>query len=219
MAKQWKMKELEEFGRVQLSKTLFMREFLYSEISQIEEIPNLPDDPDLAIEAGKNLCEKVLEPIQDAFGRISIRSAYRSCDVNQRGNEKGFNCAANEKNYAGHIWDRRDEKNFIGATACVIVTSFIPYYQKTNDWTALAWWIHDNVPAYANMTFFPKLAAFNITWYEDPNYSKYIYSYVEDPNTGKHSGYLTKEGMNNFNGLHQESYNTFIEQLKNEDAK
>jgi hypothetical protein len=54
---------LEDFGRTRLSKSFFMRDFLYSEISQIEGIPNIPDDPDLAIEVGKRLCEEVLEPI------------------------------------------------------------------------------------------------------------------------------------------------------------
>lgn len=66
------VKTLEELGRVRLSKSFFMREFLYSEISQIEGIPNIPDDPELAIAAGKQLCENVLEPIQDALGRIII---------------------------------------------------------------------------------------------------------------------------------------------------
>lgn len=209
------VKSLEEFGRIQLSKSFFMREFLYSEISQIEGIPNIPDDPELAIAAGKNLCEHVLEPIQDALGRISIRSAYRSCEVNAKGaeNKNQYNCAANEKNYAGHIWDRKDGE-FMGATACVIVTSFIPYYDRTKDWTALAWWIHDHIKAYANMTFFPKYAAFNITWHENPDYAKYIYSYVEDPHTSKSSGYLTKEGMDNFSGSHQQFYQKFINQIK-----
>jgi hypothetical protein len=71
------VKALEEFGRIRLSKLFFMRDFLYSEISQIEGIPNIPDDPELAILAGKSLCENVLEPIQEKLGRISIRSAYR----------------------------------------------------------------------------------------------------------------------------------------------
>jgi len=65
MNKPHSVKTLEEFGRVQLSKSFFMREFLYSEISQIEGIANIPDDPELAIAAGKQLCEHVLEPIQD----------------------------------------------------------------------------------------------------------------------------------------------------------
>jgi hypothetical protein len=87
MRKPQTVKSLEELGRIRLSKSFFMREFLYSEISQIEGIPNIPDDPDLAIEAGRNLCEKVLEPIQDALGRISVRSAFRARDVNAKGAE------------------------------------------------------------------------------------------------------------------------------------
>ncbi|MFB2879686.1 peptidase M15 [Floridanema aerugineum] len=207
------VKSLENLGRVQLSKSFFMREFLYSEISQIEGIPNIPDDPDLAIAAGKNLCQKVLEPIQDALARISIRSAYRSCEVNAKGAENNkYNCASNEANYAAHIWDRKKD-NYMGATACVIVTSFIPYYEKTKDWTALAWWIHDRIDAYANMTFFPNYAAFNISWNENVNYPKYIYSHVENPHTGKSSGYLTNENMDNFRGSHEEYYREFIQEL------
>lgn len=72
-----------------------MRDFLYSEISQIENIPNIPDDPDLAIAAGRSFCENVLEPIQDALGRIAIRSAYRSCAVYSKGaeNKNQYNCS------------------------------------------------------------------------------------------------------------------------------
>jgi hypothetical protein len=204
---------LETFGRVQLSKSFFMREFLYSEISQITGIQNIPDDPELAIAAGKNLCQKVLEPIQDALGRITIRSAYRSCDVNQRGseNKNKLKCAANETNYARHIWDRRDNNGYMGATACIIVTSFIPYYEQTQDWTALAWWIHDHIDDYSEMEFFPKFAAFNITWSENPQQPKSISSYVKNPHTGKVSGCLTKPDMENFTGSHEPLYREFIQ--------
>lgn len=115
----WTVARLEDFGRTQLSKTFFMRDFLYSEISQIEGISNLPDDPELAIEAGKHLCEEVLEQIQDRFGRIAVRSAFRSAAVNAKGaeNDNQYKCASNEANYASHIWDHRDADGHIGATA------------------------------------------------------------------------------------------------------
>ena len=74
MKKPRTVKSLEELGRVRLSSNFFMRDFLHSEISQIEGIPNIPDFPDIAIQAGTELCEKVLEPIQSRFGRLSIRS-------------------------------------------------------------------------------------------------------------------------------------------------
>ncbi|WP_237333492.1 peptidase M15 [Vibrio natriegens] len=202
------VKSLEELGRVRLSPNFFMRDFLHSEIAQIEGIPNIPDYPDIAIQSGSQLCEKVLEPIQNIFGRISIRSAYRSPSVNSKGaeNKNQYNCAKNEANYAGHIWDYRDADGCLGATACVVVNSFLPYYEKTGHWQALAWWIHDNVPGYSSMYFFPKLAAFNISWHEKPK--KIIKSYIRDS-----KGTLTKPGMDNFEGIHDEEYAQMLKQL------
>ncbi len=202
------VKTLENFGRVRLSKSFFMRDFLYSEISQIEGIPNIPDDPKLAILAGESLCQNVLEPIQEKLGRISIRSAYRSCAVNAKGaeNKNQYNCSSNEANYAGHIWDKRDEDEKMGATACIIVNSFIPYYERTKHWQALAWFIHENIPEYSSMEFYPKYAAFNITWHEAPK--KYVFSYA------KPRGYLTRQSMENFSISHFKEYREFISEIE-----
>ena len=194
------VKTLEELGRIQLSPSFFMRDFLYSEISQIEGIPNIPDNPDVAIRAGEHLCQQVLEPIQARFGRICIRSAYRSQAVNARGaeNKNQYNCSSNESNFAHHIWDIPDSNGHIGAMACIVVTGFLPYYERTGDWQALAWWIHDNIPGYSSMYFFPKLAAFNIGWHEAPR--KTINSYVAP------KGCLTKPGMANHELDHSAEY-------------
>ncbi|MEZ8283422.1 peptidase M15 [Vibrio splendidus] len=207
------VRKLEDLGRVQLSESYFMRDFLYSEISQIEMIPNTPDYPDVAIEAGRNLCSQLLEPIEKAFGRISIRSGYRSPLVNAKGAENGnqYSCASNEKNYGKHIWDYRDRGGCLGATACIVVNSFIPYYERTDHWQALAWWIHDNIPEYSEMYFFPKLAAFNLTWSESPK--KVIKSHI----TGSR-GVLTKPTMANFKGSHADEYAKLLEELQNEQA-
>lgn len=174
---------LEDLGRVRLSKSFFMRDFLYSEIAAKYGITNYPDDPDLAIAVGKKLCEELLEPLQATFGRIAIRSAFRSCAVNQIGNEKGHNCASNEKNFAGHIWDHRDTEGLSGAMACVVVPWFADRFADGADWRSMAYWIHDNLP-YSELQFFPKLAAFNISWHEKPK--QRIYSYIEQ------RGYLVK---------------------------
>ncbi len=72
------LQSLEDLGRIRLSPNFFMRDFLHSEISQIEGMANLPVDNALAIEAGIGLCEHILEPIQAKLGKVSIRSAYRS---------------------------------------------------------------------------------------------------------------------------------------------
>ena len=82
------MWSLETLGRVRLSRHFYMRDFLHSEISQLEGIANLPSDLQLAIHVGKHLYEDLLEPLQDRFGRIAIRSTYRSAKVNEIGNRK-----------------------------------------------------------------------------------------------------------------------------------
>jgi len=202
------VKALEEFGRIRLSDSFFMRDFLYSEISQIERIPNIPEYPEVAIEAGRGLCQNVLEPIQQALGRISIRSGYRSPRVNAKGseNKNQYNCSRNESNYAHHIWDYRDQNGDIGATACIVVNSFVDYYETTGDWQALAWWIHDNVPAYSSQYFFPKLSAVNIRWSPVPE--KWIKSHIQPRGT------LTKPGEENHGGSHESLYSDFLRWIK-----
>ncbi|MEQ7873855.1 hypothetical protein ABDK56_07595 [Sphingomonas sp. ASV193] len=169
MRKPTSVATLETLGRVRLSKTFFMRDMLYSEIAQIHGLVNVPDDPDLAIEAGRHLCQELLEPLQDHWGRIAIRSAYRSRLVNQLGNEKGYSCSSNEANRAGHIWDWRDENKCLGATACVVVPSFWDAYRNSGDWRIIAEWVHYNLP-YSELEFFneTKRFAFNISWNEQP---------------------------------------------------
>jgi hypothetical protein len=205
MRKPQSMKALEELGRIRLSKNFFMRDFLHSEISQFYSIPNIPDDPDLAIEAGTRLCEELLEPLMARFGRLSIRSAFRSKAVNDFGNRNGLNCARNEANYAGHIWDERDVAGRTGATACIIVHALIPYYEATGRWEALAWWVHDHLP-YHDLEFFPRFAAVNVTWREMPD--RRIYSYIPP-----RRGWLTKQGMSNAVGSHEAEYAEWIDSL------
>lgn len=170
------VKTLEKLGRVRLSKSFFMRDMLHSEIAQVHGLLNVPDDPDLAIEVGTRLCEDLLEPLQDRWGRIAIRSAYRSREVNALGNAKGYSCASNEKNAAQHIWDMTDANGCKGATACVVVPAFWDEHQAEGEWQIMARWIGDNLP-FASLEFFPTCWAFNIQWHERP--ARTVYSYAE----------------------------------------
>ncbi|KKX31728.1 hypothetical protein [Rhizobium sp. LC145] len=194
------MKGLEELGRVRLSRNFFFRDFLFSEISSFYGIPNIPEDPDLAIEAGRHLCEELLEPMQATFGRLHLRSGYRSAKVNEFGNRNNLNCASNANTAADHIWDRRDAQGFMGATACVVVPWLIDHHHEEGDWRKLAWWIHDHLP-YGSLCFFPKLWAVNIQWHERP--ARRIRSFAEP------RGILTKPGMANHEGDHSKFYEGF----------
>lgn len=136
---------LERFGRTRLSKHFFMRDFMYSDIANFYGMNNIPEHPKQAIEAGRHLCETLLEPLNATFGRIAVRSAYRSPQLNTLGNQEGHNCASNTANYAHHIWDYPDEQG-IGATACIVIPWFMDQYAEGADWRSLAYWIHDHLP-------------------------------------------------------------------------
>jgi hypothetical protein len=196
------VRALEELGRVRLSPSFYFRDFLHSEIAEIAGIANLPRDPDLAVAAGRKLCGELLEPLNAAFGRIAVRSAYRSPAVNAYGNQHGHNCATNDKNRASHIWDARDADGCMGATACVVIPWFADRYAAGADWRALAWWIHDRLP-YSRLQFFPKLAALNIQWHERPH--RRIDSFIPP------KGCLTKRDMPNQAGDHSCWYRGFPE--------
>lgn len=199
---------LEDLGRVRLSESYFMRDFLYSEIANFHGIPNIPDDPELALAAGERLCRDLLEPLKATFGDVTIRSAYRSSEVNgfgcaqQHAGRKGYKCGSNENNHAKHIWDRRDARGFMGATACIQIPWFADRYEAGADWRALAWWIHDHLQ-YSELYFFPNRAAFNLTWSEKPK--RTVKSYVSP------KGLLTKPGMDGHDADHSIWYDDFPE--------
>lgn len=168
------MRGLENLGRVRLSEHFFMRDFLYSEIGNLHRIPNIPENPDLAIENGSKLCRALLDPLQETFGRLAIRSGYRSARLNQFGNQNKLNCARNDHPLECHIWDRGAGDQAIAGTSLAIPW-FADQYAQGRDWRDLAWWLHDHLP-YSEMWFFPKLAALNLAWRPQP--LRMISSYV-----------------------------------------
>lgn len=168
------MWSLETLGRVRLSRHFYMRDFLYSEIGNMHQIPNVPTDPDLALYGGRMLAETLLDPMEETFGRIGVRSGYRSPRLNAYGNEHKLNCARNDNPIEIHIWDyARGDAQVAGAS--IAIPWFADRFASGRDWRDLAWWIHDHLP-YSDLWFFPKLAAFNIAWRPVPR--RTISSYV-----------------------------------------
>lgn len=200
MRKPTTVRSTEAFTRTRLSESFFMRDFLYSEIASIHGMNNLPEDPDVAIAAGQGLCQNLLEPLQRTFGRLAIRSAYRSPQVNAFGNTHFQNCASNERNRARHIWDQRSDDGGMGAMTTIVVPWLVDRITKGLTWQAMAWWIHDHLP-YSELQFFSKLVAFNIGWHEIPK--RRISSFIRP------RGLLTKPGMPGHDENHSDQYPGF----------
>lgn len=193
------MRGLEDLGRVRLSASFYFRDFLHSEIADFHGIPNIPDDPDAAVAAGRRLCEELLEPLQATFGRVAVRGAYRNKAVNGFGNQHNLNCARNERAAGRHTWGY-DSAGRLGAMACIVLPWFADRYADGADWRGLAWWIHDHLP-YSHLFFHPQLSAFNIGWHAAP--VRRIDSYIAP------RGCLTKPGMANWAGSHADWYRDF----------
>ena len=156
------MRGLEDLGRIRLSRHFFLRDFLHSEIAELHGIANIPDRPELAIACGRALCETLLDPLEETFGRIAIRSGYRSAALNRFGNDHGLSCARNDNPMECHIWDRGERAARV-AGASIVIPWFADRHAQGRDWRDLAWWIHDHL-AYSEAFFFPKLCAFNLVW-------------------------------------------------------
>ena len=160
------MWSLETLGRVRLSRHFFLRDFLYSEIGNFHARQNIPDNPELAIACGRAFCQALMDPLEETFGRVAVRSGYRSAALNRFGNENRLNCARNDHPLECHIWDRGEGEARI-AGASVVIPWFADQYAKGRDWRDPAWWLHDHL-AYSEIWFFPKLCAFNLAWRPRP---------------------------------------------------
>lgn len=171
------MWSLETLGRVRLSRYFYMREFLYSEIANFHQLRNMPVDPDLAIQRGRAFCEGLLDPLEETFGRVAVRSGYRAPEVNRFGNENGLNCARNDYPLECHIWDLPKVEV---AGASIVIPWFADRYEQGRDWRDMAYWLYDHLP-FAEAWFFPKLCAFNLSW--RPETPRRIDSYIAPKGT------------------------------------
>lgn len=165
---------LDKLGRIPLSRHFHMREFLYSEIAVHYALRNVPDDIDRAVKSGSELCRLLLDPLQDAFGRVHVRSGYRSRIVNGAGVGK-HQCAAD--NDGAHTWDVESRSGHgFGAMACVSIPSISKkIIAGSADVASIAWWVYDHLPDWSTLEFFaaPDVAfadevTFNIGWHEKP---------------------------------------------------
>jgi len=111
--------EYDKYTRTRLSKNYILRDFLLSTDSEFRGISNQPDDLDLVIKSGKALCEHILEPIIEAWGRFFITFGYQA----RAGIEADWSLAKqkiNPKSSNPHQWDRKTFGNSIYARVDIL---------------------------------------------------------------------------------------------------
>lgn len=111
--------EYDKFARIRLSKNFILRDFLYSTDSDFRGICNMPRDRELVIRSGKALCENILEPIIEQWGRFFITFGYQS----RIGIEADWSAAKRKLNPTSsnpHQWDRRTFGNKVYARVDIL---------------------------------------------------------------------------------------------------
>lgn len=108
----------EAFAKTRLSRNFIMRDFLFSTHADSQGLVNYPsDDPDMVLRAGKQLCEQVMEPILERWGRVAITFGYESRDAID-----GEVSPAKRKlhNSNPHQWDRGTFRSHIYARVDIL---------------------------------------------------------------------------------------------------
>lgn len=68
----------DQLARIRLSKNFILRDFLFCAASAARGLSNFPEHPGAVVEAARTLCERVLEPTLEHFGRFAITYGYQS---------------------------------------------------------------------------------------------------------------------------------------------
>ncbi|MBL0143809.1 MAG: hypothetical protein IPP91_17310 [Betaproteobacteria bacterium] len=96
----------EELSRVRLSPNFLLRDFLFSVEAAVAGHSNFPtDDSEHVIKSGRLLCEKLLEPLLDHFGRFAITFGYQNRETIERRWTPEERLAKGHSS-SPHQWDR-----------------------------------------------------------------------------------------------------------------
>ena len=98
--------EYDALAKTRLSKNFILRDFLFSTTSAAMGLTNFPEQPALVINAGRTLCEKVLEPILGHFGRFAITYGYE-CREAIEADTLGSVRHLSPRSSNPHMWDRQ----------------------------------------------------------------------------------------------------------------
>ena len=97
--------EYENVKNTRLSKNFILGDFMFSTEAACMGLSNFPEDPAMVVRAGRALCEKVLEPVLDHFGRFAITFGYQcreaiEADISESARR------TNPRSSNPHQWDR-----------------------------------------------------------------------------------------------------------------
>lgn len=99
------VKRIDALARTRLSQHFILRDFLFSSHAAARGASNLPEDVEKVLNAGRDLCARILEPIRAEFGPFAITFGYLARNVLEadwsRSDRRNRRTSSNP-----HQWDR-----------------------------------------------------------------------------------------------------------------
>jgi len=164
------LKDLQAFGCLQLSKSFFVRDFLYSEAADYYGIPNLPQKPELMVITGREFCRRILEPLSATFGPLHIRTGYLADEI----------CAITEYPSDPFQWDRIEGDDGIGAGAEIVIPGRPEQLFDQGIWQNIANWISERLPIH-QVLFNLNRRTITISWHSCPERAVYVIDDEDHP--------------------------------------
>ena len=159
----YNLQDLEDFGRIRLSKSFLVRDFLYSEAADYFGMSNLPQKPDLMITTGRELCRRILEPLTATFGPLHIHTGYLADEI----------CAITDQPSDPFQWDRTEDNDGIGAGAEIFIPGLPEQLINQGAWRSIACWVSEKLPIH-QAVFNLERRTITVSWNSRPGRAVYV---------------------------------------------
>ena len=100
------IREFETVKKTRLSQNFILGDFLFSTEAACMGLSNFPEDSAMVVRAGRALCDKILEPVLDHFGRFAITFGYQCREAIEADMPEAAR-RANPRSSNPHQWDRQ----------------------------------------------------------------------------------------------------------------
>lgn len=139
----------DRLSRTRLSKNFILRDFLFCAESAAQGLNNFPENPATVIDAGRALCERLLEPLLAQFGHFAITYGYQSRESMDLALSRTSRLTSPHSS-SPHHWDRGTFGEQVYARVDIL-----PFCVEDGEITkhAFGWWLMHNLDVDLCMTW------------------------------------------------------------------
>ena len=137
---------------IRVGKYFMLSDFLFSEAAATKGVPNCPPLEGMEVESIRHLCDRILDPVVEEFGPISLTYGYVSPELQKKTYPAFKPTVHNCKPAAGAL---------LGAAADILV------HKMVDDPRSVLYWIKANCE-FDRLILFPGSSIVCVAWSDKP---------------------------------------------------